>query len=58
MKPFNLGTIVFLTLAAVVNGSAYAIDLPTVDDDSLDQVTSVSQLTDVKPTGHFSRFNR
>ncbi len=53
MKPFNLGTIVFLTLAAAVNGSgtsAYAIDLPTVDDDSLDQVTSVSQLIDVKPT--------
>lgn len=53
MKPLNLGTIVLLTLTTVVNcngTSGYAIDLPTVDDDSLDQVTSVSQLTDVKPT--------
>ena len=64
MKSFNLGPIVLLTLATmasngvsngVSNGtSAYATDLPidppTLNDDSLDQVTSVSQLTDVKPT--------
>ena len=62
MKPLNLGPIVLLTLATMVSygTSAYAIgqpidlaiDLPTADsgDDSLDQLTSVSQLTDVKPT--------
>ena len=62
MKPLNLGPIVLLTLATMVSygTSAYAIeqpidlaiDLPTADsgDDSLDQLTSVSQLTDVKTT--------
>jgi hypothetical protein len=48
MKSFNLG--------AVVNTgrSVHAIEVPILnhnsDSDSLDQVTSVSQLTDVKPT--------
>ena len=56
MKSFNLGAIVLLPLAAVVNLglSVHAIEVPalnhTSDSDSLDQVTSVSQLTDVKPT--------
>ncbi len=56
MKSFNLGAIVLLSLAALVNTgrSVHAIEVPTLnhnsDSDSLDQVTSVSQLTDVKPT--------
>ena len=56
MKSFNLGAIVLLPLAAVVNTcrSVHAIEVHTLnhnsDSDSLDQVTSVSQLTDVKPT--------
>jgi hypothetical protein len=56
MKSFNLGAIVLLPLAAVVNTgrSVHAIEVPILnhnsDSDSLDQVTSVSQLTDVKPT--------
>ncbi len=56
MKSFNLGAIVLLPLTAVVNLgiSVHAIEVPTLnhtlDSDSLDQVTSVSQLTDVKPT--------
>ncbi len=56
MKSFNLGAIVLLPLAAAINNglSAHAIEVPALDynsdGDSLDQVTAVSQLTDVKPT--------
>lgn len=56
MKSFNLGAIVLLALVAVVNTgrTVHAIEVPTLnpnsDPDSFDQVTSVSQLTDVNPT--------